>query len=384
MNSFPSLSPARTPVLAAEKPSPRSYGLDDVVVADTELSDVDGQAGRLLIHGYDLAELAGKVSFEALLGLLWDGRLPELSVEREIVRSLAQARSAAHAELWRLTPALALDDPMDALRAGVAALPCPADERVAALQLTASVAVISAAWWRLRGRERPLAPDPELTHAHDVLRLFGLACDSGPVRALETYLVTVADHGLNASTFAARVVASTASDTVSAVTAALGALKGKLHGGAPGPVLTLLDSIETPERARAELEAQLARGERIMGMGHRVYRVRDPRADVLERALLELSDGHPSPRLLLARAVESSATELLAERYPTRNLRANVEFFTAVLLEALGIPRELFTNVFAVGRCAGWCAHIAEQRRVGRILRPASRYVGPAPASRVG
>jgi citrate synthase len=361
--------------------TPQSYGLDDVIVADTELSDVDGRSGRLTIRGHALHELSGQVSFEALLGLLWDGRLPEPRAEREIARALGQARMAAHAELWRLTPALALDDPMDALRAGVAALPPGADERAAALQLVASAAVISAGWWRLRGRERPIAPAPDVSHAADTLRLFGLANDALRARALETYWVTVADHGLNASTFAARVVASTDSDTVSAVTAALGALKGRLHGGAPGPVLTLLDSVESPARARGVLEGLLARGERIMGMGHRVYRVRDPRADVLERALLELDAGQPSPRLELARSVETAATELLAERYPERGLRANVEFFTAVLLEAIGIPRELFTNVFAAGRTAGWCAHIAEQRRVGRILRPAARYIGPPAVS---
>ncbi|HWA70806.1 MAG TPA: citrate synthase [Polyangiaceae bacterium] len=355
----------------------QSYGLDGVIVADTELSDVDGERGRLTVRGYALQQLAGKVSFEALLGLLWDARLPEQQAERELARALGEARVAAHAELWRLTPALALDEPMDALRAGVAALPRAADERAAALQLTACAAVISASWWRLRGRERPIAPDPELSHAEDALRLFGLPHDSSRARALETYWVTVADHGLNASTFAARVVASTDSDTVSAVTAALGALKGRLHGGAPGPVLTLLDSIQSPARARAVLEQLLERGERIMGMGHRVYRVRDPRAEVLERALLELGAGQPSPRLELARAVEKAATELLAERYPERGLRANVEFCTAVLLEALGVPRELFTNVFAAGRTAGWCAHVAEQRRARRILRPAARYVGP-------
>jgi citrate synthase len=201
--------------------------------------------------------------------------------------------------------------------------------------------------------------------------------DLPKARALETYLVTVADHGLNASTFAARVVASTDSDTVSAVTAALGALKGRLHGGAPGPVLTLLDAVGKPENACSELEARLARGERIMGMGHRVYRVRDPRAEVLERALLTLMNGEPSARLLLGRKVEQEATALLAERHPERPLRANVEFFTALLLEALDIPLSLFTAVFAAGRVGGWCAHIAEQRRTGRIMRPSSRYVGP-------
>jgi citrate synthase len=186
----------------------------------------------------------------------------------------------------------------------------------------------------------------------------------------------VSDHGLNASTFAARVVASTASDTVSAVVAALGALKGKLHGGAPGPVLDMLDAIDEPARARAWLEAALARGERIMGMGHRVYRVRDPRAFVLERAVAKLA---PNPRLLLARAVEREARALLSARHPNRPLEANVEFYTAVLLEAVGLPRTTFTPTFAVGRTAGWCAHVAEQRRVGKLIRPRSAYVDAMP-----
>lgn len=359
----------------------RRHGLDDVVVADTELSDVDGLRGQLTIRGHHLQELSGKVSFEAMVGLLWDGQLPEPSAERALVSALGQARLSAHAQLSRLAPVLALDEPMDALRAGIAALPRCADERATALSLVAAISVFTAGWWRLRRREQPLVPDPERSQAEDLLRLLGLPHDARQVRALGAYLVTVADHGLNASTFAARVVASTDSDTVSAVTAALGALKGRLHGGAPGPVLSMLDSIDSPARARAVLEALLNSGERIMGMGHRVYRVRDPRAEVLERALLDLGAGARPARLELARAVERTATALLAERYPERKLCANVEFFTAVLLEALSIPTPLFTNVFAVGRSAGWCAHVAEQRAAKRILRPAARYVGRAAVS---
>jgi citrate synthase len=214
---------------------------------------------------------------------------------------------------------------------------------------------------------------------------------------------------MNASTFTARVVASTASDLVSAIVAAIGALKGKLHGGAPGPVLDMLDSIGRAENAHAWLEQALDRRERIMGMGHRVYRVRDPRAFVLERAvsLLEkaraaaasaaaASAGAASAsaasgaadaksvtgeRLRLARAVEREAEALLSARHPDRALRANVEFYTAILLEAIGLPRSLFTPTFAVGRVAGWCAHVAEQRKVGRLIRPRSRYVDALPMS---
>jgi citrate synthase len=187
---------------------------------------------------------------------------------------------------------------------------------------------------------------------------------------------------MNASTFAARVVASTGSDMVSAVVAGICALKGKLHGGAPGPVLDMLDAIDDAASAREWLEAELSRGARIMGMGHRIYRVRDPRAFVLERAIARLEAGRSggsSGRLALARAVEREAEALLAARYPNRALRANVEFYTAVLLEAIGLPRALFTTTFAVARAAGWTAHVEEQRRVGRLIRPRSRYVDVSP-----
>ena len=184
---------------------------------------------------------------------------------------------------------------------------------------------------------------------------------------------------MNASTFTARVVASTGADLRASVVAAMGALKGPLHGGAPGPVLDMLDAIGAPEHAVSWLEAELAAGRRIMGMGHRIYRVRDPRAAVFERAIEALTDhGVSTGRLALARAVERAAEGVLRARHPARPLHANVEFYTAVLLDALRLPREAFTLTFAVGRAAGWCAHVREQRAGGRLIRPASRYVGAA------
>jgi citrate synthase len=206
--------------------------------------------------------------------------------------------------------------------------------------------------------------------------------DPHPARsaALDAYLATVAEHGMNASTFTARVVTSTGSDAASAVVAALGALKGPLHGGAPGPVLDMLDAIGSPERAPAWLEAELGAGRRIMGMGHRIYRVRDPRAAVLEREVEALRKaGVAAHRLELARAVEHAARELLRARHPDRRLDANVEFYTAVLLDAVGLPSAAFTPVFATARVAGWLAHVAEQRESGRIIRPSCLYVGPEP-----
>jgi citrate synthase len=183
---------------------------------------------------------------------------------------------------------------------------------------------------------------------------------------------------MNASTFTARVVTSTGSDMVSAVVAAVGALKGPLHGGAPGPVLDMLDAVGEPARAAGWIDAELAAGRRIMGMGHRIYRVRDPRAAVLERAIARLEQaGVSTGRLALARAVERAAEGALRLKHPGRPLAANVEFYTAVLLDTLGLDRAAFAPTFAVGRVAGWCAHVLEQRATGRLIRPASRYVGP-------
>ncbi len=359
----------------------RASGLDDIVFAETLLSEVDGARGRLSVRGYPIEQLTGHIHFEALCALLWDGALPSPVRERELRRELGRARLRAHARLGAtLAAALTLDDPMDALRAGVALLPSDAGlghDEGTALDIVATVGVLLAAWARRRRAELPIEPNPELSHAEDLLRLLGVASDPARARALDSYLVTVAEHGMNASTFTARVVASTASDSVSAVTAGISALKGKLHGGAPGPVLDMLDAIAEEQNARDYLTRALAGGERIMGMGHRIYRVRDPRAEVLERATLELAEGAPAGRVALARAVERIAEELLAARHPERKLCANVEFFTAVLLEAVGVPRELFTATFAAARVAGFLAHIAEQRRAGRIVRPSSRYVGP-------
>ena len=247
------------------------------------------------------------------------------------------------------------------------------------VRVTAATAVFAAAWCRIRAGLAPLAPDPTLAHAADYLRMATGRAERAA--ALEAYLVTVAEHGMNASTFAARVVASTGSDLVSAVVAGIGALKGPLHGGAPGLVLDMLDAIGTPERAPVWIEGELGAGRRLMGMGHRIYRVRDPRAAVLEKAVAALEQADVTgSRLRLARATESAAQQALAARHAERPLRTNVEFYTAVLLEAVGLPREAFTPTFAVARVAGWCAHVAEQRRVGKLIRPSARYVGPLPA----
>src|SRR5215468_582126 len=358
-------------------------GLEDVVVAESALSLVDGEGGRLVVRGHAVEDLA-RLRFEAVCGLLWDGCLPDAARAEALRRGLAAGRVAAFRSLGRVAAVLDAADAMDALRASVAALASEGEPAEATrFRLTGAIAVHAAAWHRRRAGLAALAPDPGRAHADDLLRMLHGA-EPGPARArgLDAYLVTVAEHGMNASTFTARVVASTRSDAISAVVAALGSLKGPLHGGAPGPVLDMLDAIGRADAAPAWLRAELAAGRRIMGLGHRVYRVRDPRAAVLEEALAELeAAGLRSRYLALARAVEAAAVAALDERRPERHLRTNVEFYTAVLLDALGVPRALFTPVFAAGRVAGWLAHVAEESAVARLIRPALRYVGPVPAS---
>jgi citrate synthase len=354
-------------------------GLENVVVAETALSLVDGEGGRLVVRGHSIETLATR-RFEDVCGLLWDGALPAPPRAEAIRRGLAEGRAEAHRTIG--SAGVEAGDAMGALRAGIAALRA-GDEPLDAIRfrLTGAVAVLLAAWHRSQAGLAPVAPDPERHHADDLLRLLsGEPAAAARVRGLDSYLVTVAEHGMNASTFTARVVASTRSDEVSAVVAALGSLKGPLHGGAPGPVLDMLDAIGRPEAARAWLESELAAGRRIMGLGHRVYRVRDPRALVLETALAELERaGVASRYLTLARAVERAAVEVLDAHRPDRRLRTNVEFYTAVLLDALAIPRALFSAVFAAARVAGWLAHVVEERAANRLIRPRQHYVGPLP-----
>jgi citrate synthase len=345
-------------------------GLEGVIAADTLLSDVDGERGRLILAGHDVEELALNASFAEACALFLGTSAAEAAA------GLARGRLAGFDRLARLGDALDAKDGMDALRAAAAHLP----DGTPPLELVGALATFAAAWSRRQAGEAALAPDAKADHATDYLRMVRGAAPAPAARALDAYLVTVIDHGMNASTFTARVVASTGSDLVSSIVAAIGALKGPLHGGAPGPVLDMLDAIGQPPRAEAWLEGELAAGRRLMGMGHRIYRVRDPRAAVLERALERLEQsGLSSSRLALARAVERAAEGVLAKRHPERALKANVEFYTAVLLDAVGLPRTLFSPTFAVGRAAGWCAHVAEQRVYGRLIRPASRYVGRMP-----
>jgi citrate synthase len=362
--------------------SPTASGLDGVVVARTALSDVDGERGRLVIRGCAVEDLVERATFEDACGLLWNAAWPSPSERAALRATLSEARQQAFTLVSTLGDAFKSTDGMEALRAAVGHLRAT-DQDADRLRLTGAMPVFAAAWARERSGRPVVPPQPGLSHAADYLQMMtGQLPDQPRVAALDAYLCCVVDHGMNASTFVARVVASTGSDLVSAVVAAIGALKGPLHGGAPGPVLDMLDAIGHPGRARAWLQAELEARRRVMGMGHRIYRVRDPRAAALERAMSVLERSETGgERLALARAVEREAERLLAERHPERSLRANVEFYTAVLLDAIGIPRTLFAPTFAASRVVGWCAHVDEQRRVGRLIRPASTYIGPAPAA---
>jgi citrate synthase len=357
-------------------------GLEGVVATSTRLSHVDGEAGQLTLAGYAVEDLAPHASFEEVAYLFLRGRLPEPSDRVQFARDLAGRRALSSAVVAVLREAAAAkSSPMDALRMAAPLLSLghednPLDD---AMRAIASFPTIVGTYWRVRNGEAPVPVRSDLGHAaHYLHQLSGAEPSAERARALETYLNTVSDHGLNASTFAARVIVSTRSDVISAITGAVGALKGPLHGGAPGPALDTVLEIGTPERAEAVIRGKLDRGERLMGFGHRIYRVRDPRADVLAQAAERFysSDGD-RPLYELARKVETTSLRLLRERKPERRLDTNVEFYTALLLHGLGLPSQLFTPTFAVGRVVGWSAHCLEQLRDGRLIRPQSAYIGP-------
>jgi citrate synthase len=292
-------------------------------------------------------------------------------------------------ETVKLLQAAAGAPPVDALRMACATLSLdlanaddislPAD-LAAATMLTARFPTLVAAHARLSHGQEPIAPRSDLSHAANFLYVtHGTEPDPIAARALDTYWVTVIDHGMNASTFTSRVIASTRSDLVSAVTGAVGALKGPLHEGAPGPVLDMLVDIGSAERAEVWVRKELDAGRRIIGFGHRVYKVRDPRAAVLSRVADEMGRGHLEDRQLfdLARSVEQTVLKVLEEVKPGRNLRTNVEFYTALVLQALGLAPRSFVALFACGRVAGWCARVIEQHAEDHLIRPQSEYVGP-------
>lgn len=357
-------------------------GLDGVAAAATVLSHVDGERGELVIAGDRVADLAGRVRFETVAGRLWalaNGATPAeaIAAASGAEKAIGAARQRAFARLGGALDLARGLEPTVAMRAVVAAL-VPEDGLDDEAALTGGFGVAAAALLRRALGGEPVAPDAGLSHAADLLRMIrGTAPEAAEAEALDAYLVTAIDHGMNASTFTGRVVASTGADLFMASTAAYCALTGPLHGGAPGPVLDMLDAIGTRDNIAPWIGAALARGERLMGFGHRIYKVRDPRADVLRSAVARLGKGGVD--LGFAAEVEATARSALAEVKAGRALDTNVEFYTAILLDALKMPRNGFTPVFAAARIAGWTAHAIEQQRTGRLLRPASVYLGAMP-----
>ncbi len=373
-------------------------GLEGVAVASTRLSHVDGERGELVIGGFAVEELAPRARFEEALFLLWHGRLPQADEHEVLRRELAAQRWLPAATLALLRAAAARPaGVMEALEMAVATLGLAGATDavegrdagvVQAIRLVARFPTIVAGYWRLRQGLEPVPPSLRLGHAANYLyMLTGSEPSSEAARALEVYLNTVIDHGMNASTFTARVITSTGSDMVSALVGAVGALKGPLHGGAPGPALDMVFEIrgraaESGRSMEEEAEAwgrdTIAAGGRIMGFGHRVYKVRDPRAEVLGAAAVRLFAGADDARLYDdARTVENAVLRVLHELKPGRRLETNVEFYTALLLHGVGLHSDLFTPTFAVARAGGWTAHVLEQAAENRLIRPSSEYLGP-------
>jgi citrate synthase len=357
-------------------------GLDDVVAAATELSHVFGSDGKLVYRGYDINELAGKASFAEVAHLLWKGNLPTQAELDEFNAAAAEYRELPQAVIDGLRQVSKNANPMDALRTGVSLLGANRDGRFdgeptfdEALELAVSFPAIAAAFYRLREGKEPIQGRKDLNTPQNLLYMMtGEEPKENHWKPLDTYLVLLADHGLNASTFTARVIASTNSDLASALTGAIGALKGPAHGGAPAKVLEMLEEIGTAENVEPWLTEALDSGKRLMGFGHRVYKAEDPRAEILRGMAQEAS----TPEFFkLSKDTEDKALALLEERKPGRKLYTNVEFYSAAVLAAVGLPGDFFPVAFAISRSVGWSAHVLEQVGHNRLIRPASEYVGP-------
>ena len=370
-------------------PEPIVYkGLEGITAAATQIAEVDGQNGRLTLRGYDVGELSGKVTFDEVAYLLWNGTLPTRAEYKYLKAEMSAARALPPSVLAALADLATHAAGMHMLRMGAAMLSigdpdvdslelAAAKRRAARLQ--AQMSAIVAHTWRLRNGQEIVTPKPEHGLAAGFLYMLeGVEPEQARVDGLNAYLVAVSEHGLNVSTFCARVAISTDSDMVSALTAAVGALKGPKHGGVPGPVLDMLRAIGTPQQTDAFIRSEMAAGRRIMGFGHRIYKVRDPRAALLSAAAEKMAALTNDYELLnLTKSVEQTTINVLAELKPGRDLYANVELYAALILHAVGVPSELFTPVFAVGRTAGWTAHMIEQLDGNRIIRPESVYTGP-------
>ncbi len=366
-------------------------GLEGVVAAETAIGSVRGLEGFFHYRQYDATELARRRSFEEVWQLVFDGALPESEPEAARFRhEVSQARRLPPgflADLRALSRAAGGARLLASLRTAICLLGAREEMQATtdlgrpearrdALHLAAAMPVLATALYRASRGKEPIEPDPSLpTGANYLYMLTGEVPSPERARAIERYLSLTVDHGLNASTFTARVVASTGADLAAAVSAGMAALSGPLHGGAPSRALDTLDAIGRPERAEAYIRAAIESGERIMGFGHRVYKTPDPRAELMKATARELG----GELVTFAEEVEATVVRLLKELKPDRQLYTNVEFYAGVVMELCGIPRPMFTPTFAVSRTVGWCAHVLEQVGDNRLIRPSSRYVGPPP-----
>jgi citrate synthase len=346
-------------------------GLEGVVAFETQIAEPDREGSALRYRGVDIEDLVGRVSFGNVWGLLVDNEfnpgLPPaepfpIPIHSGDVRVDVQSAITMLAPAWGLKPLLDIDD--DTTRENLAHV---------------SVMAMSFVAQSARGIGVPMVPQAHIDEAKTIvermMRRWRGDPDPRHVQAVDAYFVSAAEHGMNASTFTARVIASTGADVAAAISGAVGAMSGPLHGGAPSRVLYMLEEIERTGDAEGYVKGVLDRGERLMGFGHRVYRAQDPRAKVLRRTARDLN----APRYEVAVALEQAALAELRERRPDRVLETNVEFWAAIVLDFAEVPAQMFTSMFACARLAGWSAHILEQKRTGRLIRPTARYVGPAP-----
>jgi citrate synthase len=348
-------------------------GLEGVVAFATEIAEPDKEGGSLRYRGVDIDDLVGKVPFEKVWGLLVDGKfepgMPPATPYPLPMRS-GDTRVDVQSALAQLAPSWGFGQLLDIT-----------DEEARDNLARSSVMALSFVAQSARGIGKPPVPESEIDQARSIPERFLVRwrgeADPDHVKAIDAYWISAAEHGMNASTFTARVVASTGADVAAALSAAVGALSGPLHGGAPSRVLQMLDDVEAQGDAEKYVKDALDRGERLMGFGHRVYRAEDPRARVLRRTAREIG----APRVEVAEALEEAALAELKARRPDRVLATNVEFWSAVVLDHAGVPADLFTPMFACARVAGWSAHVLEQKREGRLIRPTAAYVGPGPRS---
>ena len=347
-------------------------GLDGVIAAETVLSHTDPANGMVWVRGHDLPDLVAHHGFEGTVALLWDGFASDGLTRTGITDGFGRARVAAYRDVPRWLPEAAGRSLFEGVRIAVAAQPDNADAEA----LVGAFTVAVPALVRQASGLAPVSPDPALTTAGDLLRmLHGATPDPAKTAALDTYFTVMAESGLSASAFTTRVVASTRASLTASVLAAWCAFTGALHGGAPGPTLDMLDAAEAVADLEPWLESRLRSGERLMGFGHRVFQGNDPRAEAMRRSMQAM--GPHVGRLAFADRLEKAVAVAIERVKPGRKLPPNVEIMAALLLDAVGIPREAFTLVFAVGRSAGWLAHAMEQQKTGRMIRPTSAYVGP-------